>query len=332
MVKKAIVKGMIGLAGLGIGATSCNPNYDNTDEESALRMTKELHPTADSVSINYHSEDVVRARVGMVVNFDDYAIKKTDSAAVKQIKEKYAFQLTQYEQAKEKLYAMWQKADNDLLQAASKGDTLGVRQALENGAYINAQDAETGNTALINVLQNCASFGKAFQTAKYLVNEPNFKPYLENKEGINAADILKSKEKSGHAEWESIARKLSNPTPDKSRQRGNSEAERLANQLVKTYTHLLATYGKEMTDALGYEYKGHFEYVARLISGSSGEPIPSSSSDKGMEIINNEDGSKDTLEIKNREDYIFGMVRLNHDKHPIQKSKLKLQPVKEREI
>ena len=169
------------------------------------------------------------------------ADKKTDSLAIKQIKEKYLFQMTQYEQMLDSTIIKQQKAD-----------LTKVREALEiMGANINAQDAKTGNTAIMAAKEKLP-FEKAFLIAKYLVAEPGYNPDVENKDGISFMDMLDAELSKGSAAWQSISRKSDILKPDTARVRDNTEMDKAVFQLQKVYDSLMSTYGKEMKAALGY--------------------------------------------------------------------------------
>ena len=92
---------------------------------------------------------------------EEYAERRTDSAKIKLLREKYQFRLTQYQQALDSLKQMQQTVDAELLQAAACGDLDGVKTALENGANVNAQGEKSGNTALMNAIEHCSDTQKS---------------------------------------------------------------------------------------------------------------------------------------------------------------------------
>lgn len=207
------------------------------------------------------------------------ADKKTDSLTIKEIQQKYLFQMVQYEQMLEKTVRKQQKADSVLLTATQNGNLATVKEALEvMGANVNAQDAQTGNTAIMTAKENLP-FEKAFLIARYLVSEPGFNPDVENKEGISFMDMLDADLAKGSAAWQSISRKCDMLKPDTTRVRDKTEMDKSIAQLQKAYDNLMATYGKEMKAALGY----HAEATAH----------------KGYKEVINEDGS-----VTKYEDYI----------------------------
>ena len=207
------------------------------------------------------------------------ADKKTDTLAIKQIKEKYLFQMTQYEQMFDSIIIQQQKADVALLSAAQKGDLTKVQEALEiMGANVNAQDAETGNTAIM-IAKEKLPFEKAFLIVKYLVAEPEFNPDVENKDGISIKDMINAEISKGSVAWQSVSRKIMQMR-DTTRNRDNTEMIKAIVPLQKAYDNLMSTYGKEMKEALGYHASAKCDPNRFLGVGS------------GMKIVVNEDGSE----------------------------------------
>ena len=285
MLQAAIVMG--GLFTAGSALTSCDEML-KTPEQEGKDLVHKRNPTADSITASPYENMCIK---------EEYAERRTDSAKIKLIREKYQFRLTQYQQALDSLKQMQSEIDATLLQAAAHGDLEGVKTALENGADVNAQGEKSGNTALMNAIEHCSDTKKAFDIAMYLLGEPSVRTKIENKRGISAVDLVNAKLNSGHAEWETIARKFGEPTTDNSRQRGNSELDKFANQVKETYNQLAESYCKEMRAALGYVYMGKDVHQNEkgeqiYIIGGYGSEFPA-----GMEITTNEDGSKDTTAV-----------------------------------
>jgi hypothetical protein len=219
--------------------------------------------------------------------------KPTDSLAIKQIKEKYLFQMTQYEQMLNSVIVKQQKADAALLSAAREGDLTKVQEALEvMGANVNAQDAKTGNTAIM-IAKEKLPFGKAFPIAKYLVAEPGFDPDVENKDGITFMDMMDAELSKGSAAWQSISRKSDMLKPDATRNRDNTEMVKAVVPLQAAYDSLMATYGKEMKAALGYHNSGW------IVRGNR------SNGRYSNKTVINEDGSTKQYEVHRREATVY---------------------------
>lgn len=258
------------------GLTSCNDTQKTTDE------WKKIHPGA-----------TIKGGMEGTIHYLE-ADKATDTLAIKQIKEKYLFQMTQYEQMFDSVIIKQQKADSALLSAAQKGDLTKVQEALEiMGANVNAQDAKTGNTAAM-IAKEKQPFEKAFLVAKYLVAEPGFNPDVENKDGISFMDMLDAELSKGSAAWQSISRKSDMLKPDTTRTRDNTEMDKAVAQLQKTYDGLMSTYGKEMKAALGYHASAKLstDYESGLE-----DYYPA------LKVVVNEDGSETKIDNKNKRGY-----------------------------
>lgn len=255
------------------GLTSCNDVQKTTDE------WKKIHSGAtvkDGWDGGWHYLE---------------ADKETDTLAIKQIKEKYLFQMTQYEQMFDSVIMKQQKADAALLSAAQKGDLIKVQEALEiMGANVNAQDAKTGNTAIM-VAKEKQPFEKAFLIAKYLVAESGFNPDVENKDGISFMDMLDAELSKGSAAWQSISRKSDMLKPDTTRLRDNTEMAKAVTQLQKTYDSLMSTYGKEMKAALGYHASAKLR---------SADKVGLEVYYPALKVVVNEDGSETKIDNKNK--------------------------------
>ena len=290
LLKYAIV--VSGLFTTGTSLVSCDKRVDHKE---ILDNLQDRNPSADTLNT---------VRIGETDLYDEYAERFTDSIKIKNIKEKYKAQLDKYEHNLDSLTKMQHQVDAMLLEAASRGDMLGVKEALENGADINAKD-KTGKTALICAVSKSEQH-KYYETADYLLGEPGIRTNIQDKNKLSARDYINTLVTKYDAEWKNILRKLDEPTTER-RNRGNSNVERFARLLLKDYNKLISTYGKEMSSALGYTYRGTSffpskSHVAVNASGLVGE-----------ETILNEDCSKNVVEVKS------GI------KHPSCLAKLKLK-------
>lgn len=279
-IKKA--RNMLVTAATGIvvssGMTSCTVR----GTEHIDNWWKEKNPDAElNTNKNYKS----KYDLGSTPTHNLYsAEKKTDSLAIKQIKEKYLFKLTQFKEMFDSIIIKQQKADSTLLNAAQKGDLTKVQEALEvMGANVNAQDAKTGNTAIMMAKEKLP-FEKAFLIAKYLVAEPGYNPDVENKDGISFMDMLDAELSKGSAAWQSISRKSDMLNPDKTRTRDNTETSKAIAQLQEGYDSLMSTYGKEMKEALGYQATAEIYTGQFCADGRDREAVHKS--------VINEDGSR----------------------------------------
>lgn len=274
------------------GLSSCRDYRNSRDLQIANEYSTELKQQNPNAKVNiklswpvvhYTSEDIEVA-----FNVD----KPTDSIAIKQIKEKYLFQMTQYEQMIADVVLKQQKADAALLNAAQKGDFTKVQEALAKGANVNAQDAQTGNTAIM-IAKEKLPFEKAFLIAKYLIAEPGYNPDIENKDGITFMDMMDAELSKGSAAWQSISRKSDMLKPDATRKRDNTEIDKAVAQLQQPYDSLMATYGKEMKDALGYHLSGWID-VKYCHNGRY-----------NTKTVINEDGSTKQYEIQRRNAVVY---------------------------
>lgn len=291
-------------------------------EETKKRRSELFTKVMNEVKGENPSASLTKGRLNGT-KIETYAERKTDSAKIKSIKEKYLFQLTRFEQAKQKLQEMKQNMNENLLKTAEKGDYLGVVKSLENGADVNYQDAQTGNTAFILALDKCPSVGKGIKIAEYLISEPDFNMEISNKDGLSQEKLLQDKQAETRMQIEASH-------DNQKRNRGNSEIDKLAKQVENLYKELDSTYGKEMRDALGYEYKEEQSTDKIYVN-------------KVVEIIYNEDNTKDTINVERigvTKEYHGGTARtgsrrrrsggvhteryiISH-KFPTQKAKLKL--------
>ncbi len=300
------------------GVIACNGEIEKKEHEKIAKTEKKVKILNDIKNEN-PTASFVKAKV-QDGHIERYAERKTDSAKIKSIKEKYLFRLTQFEQAKQKLQKIRQPLNESLMQAATKGDYIGVVKALEKGADVNYQDAETGNTAMMTALLKSPSVNKGMLIAKYCMTEPNFEMDISNYGGHTQSDILQNKTKETGIQIDSIH-------VDNKRNRGNSEVDKLAKQVENLYQELDNTYGKEMREALGYEYK-EVEGTSRFDNNV-------------VEITYNEDNTKDTTNIERvgtkvkHYSYRSGKRRVKRTgtskerfiishKFPTQKAKLKL--------
>ena len=282
--------------------TSCGFNKKVSQEDAektkteadnkGLRDLRLRNPCADTLHTNWNDSFDL---------FNEYAERYTDSAKIQNIKEKYKQQLSQYEHNLDSLTKMQHQVDAMLLEAASRGDMLGVKEALKNGADINAKD-KTGKTALICAVSKSEQH-KYYETADYLLGEPGIRTNIQDKNKLSARDYINTLVTKYDAEWKNILRKLDEPTTER-RNRGNSNVERFASLVEKEYNQLMDTYGKEMYSALGYIYEGYLHYDLNIGRRARSE---------GREILINEDGSTDTLQVDPRQT------------HPCYLAKLKLQ-------
>lgn len=298
MNKKDFIKNILVTAATGAVVT-LGWEISKYSEECCDKYLKELkqqNPNA-KVDVKYNRDVKHYYSNDSEVAFD--IDKPTDSTAIKQIKEKYLFQMTQYEQMFDSIIIKQQKADAALLNAVQKGDLTKVQEALEiMGANVNVQDAETGNTAIMIAKENLP-FEKAFLIAKYLVAEPGFNPNIENKDEISFMDMMDAELSKGSAAWQSISRKSDMLKPDTTRLRDNTEMAKAIIPLQKAYDGLMSTYGKEMKAALGYHASGW------IVPGSR---------DNGRycnKTVINEDGSTEQYEIRRREAIVYAEYAKN---------------------
>ncbi len=256
-----ILAGVSALIILGVGCSLYEKTEESREKNAATKKRFEQLKKMDPGAKVKRSESE-----GGSLEAD----KETDSVAIKQIKEKYLFQITQYEQMLGRILIKQQQADATLLSAAQEGDLTKVQEALEiMGANINAQDAQTGNTAIMMAKEK-QPFGKAFPIAKYLVAEPGYNPDVENKDGITFMDMMDAELSKGSAAWQSISRKSDMLKPDATRKRDNTEIDKAVAQLQQHYDSLMSTYGKEMKVALGYHATAKIGYYLKKVMNEDG--------------------------------------------------------------